>query len=640
MTENSTPQDFGYSRLSDIDKLSLFSLGRMIGEREDVTNNKMFAEKLDVALMPEYRNRFTVIERLLQPVDKLEKPPKEPMCKLSIVRDLIDTLSSRSFAIYKEPDHRTVIAPWLRSACSAIMKVHKDSSFEIARILGLSRSTVLHFSSAEPIPATRPLTADELAILAAWNDAPHSARASLDAFWSHFGRTYPDTSYSYETIRKTTLSLGLRQTHVKTENEGVSSQREFAPLSYWAGDGKWLDVAINGVSHRWLWYAFGCTGTSLFVGASVTKSEDSRAFLDALRNSESSVGSSPIGVLVDNRLGRPRTVDLTSAVDPDLPSDVLSFCKEHKIVIVHTWPGNPKSNLMENHFSVFAQHITSLNITGATTEELSASFARALIESFMKVRNHTPRRRFGGRTPAELVFDKTPDEADRPAIEQLKTRFNKHHRSFAERWALLLPETIACFTSLDEDGNFSQRMRKLLRQYSQAEIIAAQAAFHAQKSKNPEGKYDESYFFGILRHKREERAKQVYADVFRAGIHLPSKLPAYTPNMRELANEIVKYLSDIANEGSPVHQRYHLQALLFFLISISTKVSLPTLWAMVVDGQVRSNLVSCRWFSAVQEFAYEHVGDLLYEHPANEKPIVGSFHAPPSSRYAAEAPKL
>jgi hypothetical protein len=331
-------------------------------------------------------------------------------------------------------------------------------------------------------------------------------------------------------------------------------------------------------------------------------------------------------------------VDLSSTVDSGLPSDVLSFCKEHNIVIVHTWPGNPKSNLMENQFSVFAQHITSIEVNGATTEELSASFARVLIESFMKVRNHTPRRRFGGKTPAELVSGKTPDEADRPAIEQLKVRFSKHQRSFAERWALLLPETIACFTSLDEDGNFSQRMRKLLRQYSQAEIIAAQAAFHSQKSKNPENKFDESYFFGILRHKREERAKQVYADVFRAGIHLQSKLPTYTSNRRDLANQIIKYLSDIENEESPLHQRYHLQALIFFLISISTKVSLPDLWTMIIDGQVRSNLVSLRWFSSVQEFVYEHVGDLLYEHPMKENPIAGSARAPPPDRYAAEAP--
>jgi hypothetical protein len=630
MTERSAPHDFGIPMLSNVDKVSIVGCAQYILKYEGADNIKTLAENLGVPLMTEHRNRFTVVERLLQPLDRPEKPPKQPMCRLDLAQGLVSSLASRSSAIRKPPDARAVVAPWFRSDCADLMKNLGVSSFELAALVGLPRSTVLHFSSAEPFPPTRALSADEIFIMDAWNSAPRQARGSLEAFWSYFGKTYPDASFSYEALRQTTRNLGLRVISKAEKNEGVTNQRVFAPLSYWSADGKNLDVSVNGVTHRWLWYAFGCTGTSLFVGASVTKAENSQAFLDALKDSKSSTGCYPIGILVDNRLGRPKVFDLSSSEESDLPQDVLSFCKEHDIVLVHAWPGNPKSNLMENHFSVFAQHVKAIQVSGATSEELSASIAMAVVEAFMKVRNNTPRRRFGGRTPLDLARGKVPDEGDRPAIEKLRDRMNKNRRSFEERWALLLPETLSCFVSLDADGNPSRRMRSLLRKYSQDEIIAAQAAFHAQRVKHPDNKYAEDYFFGILRHKREERAKKVYADVFRAGIHLQTKLPCYTSSLPELAQSIIQYLSDIEREKSPVHQRYHLQALLFFLMSISHRVSLPLLWKTVLQGLTRSNLVSLRWFSTVQEFCHEHLGDLLYEFPREADKSPASTRAPPA----------
>jgi hypothetical protein len=512
------------------------------------------------------------------------------------------------------------------------MKTYGVSAGKYAAVVGLPRSTVVHFSSAEPFPPTRALSADENFIADAWNNAPCRARASLETFWSYFGKTYPEASFSYEAVRQTTLNLGLRSRKCGRKNEGVASQRTFAPLSYWAADGKNLDVSVNGNIHRHVWYAFGCAGTSFFVGASVNKAENSQAFLDALKDSQSSTGYFPIGVLVDNRLGRPKIVDLSSSEKHDLPADVVSFCKEHNIVVVHTWPGNPKSNIMENHFSVFAQHVKTIDVKGDTDEELGASIARAFVEAFMKVRNHTPRKRFDGQTPSDLVRGKQPDEGDRPAIEKLRDRVNKNQRSFEERWKLILPETLACFSSLDAEGNPPRRMRKLLRNYSHNEIIAAQAAFHAQREKHPDNKYGEDYFFGILRCKREERAKQVYADVFRAGIQIQSKLLSYNSDLRELASSIIKYLSDIEDEKIPLHQRYHLQALLFFLMSISHRVSLPLLWKTVLQGLTRSNVVSLRWFSTVQEFCHEHLGDLLYEFPPKTDKSSASPRAPPIDR--------
>jgi hypothetical protein len=620
MTERTAQHDYGIPKLSDVDKVSIVACSKYILNNEGNCSIKTLAEKLKVPLMTEHRNRFSIVNRILQPLEKPEKPPTKPMCQLDLAKALIASLTSRSSAIRYTigGSERAVIAPWFRSDCFHIMKSLNATSFELADLVGLPRSTVLNFSSEKPLPPTRNLSDDEIFILDAWNNAPRHARKSLESFWCHFGKTYPDASFSYETVRQTTRNLGLRSHYGIEKNEGVTNQRVFAPLSYWSADGKFLDVSINGVTHRWLWYAFGCTGTSLFVGASVTKSENSQAFLDALKDSKASTGYFPVGVLIDNRLGRQKAFDLSSSEKIELPQDVLAFCKEHNIVLVHSWPGNPKSNLMENHFSVFAQHVKTIDIKGTTNEELSASIAMAVVESFMKVRNNTPRRRFGGKTPLDLAEGKIPDEGDRPAIEKLKNRVSKNHKSFEDRWALLIPETLACFVSLDTDGNPSRRMQKLLGKYTLDEIIAAQAAFHAQKEKHPDKNYGEDYFFGILRRKREERAKLIYSDVFRAGIHLQTKLPSYTSNLSDFARTIIEHLSALEDEKSPVHQRYQLQALMFFLMSISTQVSLPLLWKTVLQGLVRSNLVSLRWFSTIQEFCHEHLGHVLYEFPREE----------------------
>ena len=613
MIDRKQLQDFGVSKLKNSDIVSLVALGQRTLAVHGSANIKMLAEKLNVPLMTEHANRFTVVERLLQPLDREEKPTKEPMCRTSVARTIATQIAARTGIIKKDPDaERRTIMPWLRSFCLNLINTKQAAPAEIASILDIPLQTVVNFKSADEY-LTRPFSEEENFIMQAWNSAPRAARKNLERFWAFLGQKYPKAEISYDFVRQTTINLGLRQPYKKQKNEGVVPMREFSPLSYWAADGKQICVTVNGQSYVWHWYAFGCTGTSFFVGANVSEAEDSRAFLEALKDAHKKVDTFPIGILIDNRLARERVYDLSKDDKPDLPAEVLVFCKEHGIIIVHSWPGNPKSNIIENHFSVFSQHVQSIDIAGESPKELSASIARAVTETFMKVRNHTPRKRFRNATPHSLALGKKADESDRSAIAKLATRMSRNKKSLSERWSVLLPETIACFTSLLDDKTPTKIMAKQLLRYSTREIIEAQAAFHAQKSRHPEKTYGEDYFFGILRNKREQRAKMVYADTFRAGIFLKSKLPHQNLGIPELRAEILRFLSELEDEESPFHQRYHLQALMFFLVSVSTKLSLPKLWQEIIDGMVYANIVSERWFSSVVEFAYEHIGDLLYE---------------------------
>lgn len=84
-------------------------------------------------------------------------------------------------------------------------------------------------------------------------------------------------------------------------------------------------------------------------------------------------------------------------------SDVFRFCKEHGIVVVRTFPGNPKTNgIIEGNFSIFERFVGDLNVSGSTPEEIGRSIATLIIEVFTQLRNHSPRSARGGRTALDV----------------------------------------------------------------------------------------------------------------------------------------------------------------------------------------------------------------------------------------------
>ncbi len=65
---------------------------------------------------------------------------------------------------------------------------------------------------------------------------------------------------NYDSVRQTTINLGLRRPYKKQKNEGVTPMREFSPLSYWAADGKQIRVSVNG--HRMFGIGIGTGRTN------------------------------------------------------------------------------------------------------------------------------------------------------------------------------------------------------------------------------------------------------------------------------------------------------------------------------------------------------------------------------------------
>ena len=289
------------------------------------------------------------------------------------------------------------------------------------------------------------------------------------------------------------------------KDEGLQVKKKFEPHTIWEGDGKQMNIIINGEIYHYCWYAFVDQTTTLLVGSSITNTESSTSFLEGMKKSKNNIGFYAIGVLLDNRL--PET-ELSA---------VKEFAKEHGITIVRTFPGNSKSNgNIENNFSIFEKFVGDVYIQGSTNDSVAKSVATNIAEIFTQQRNHSERGRLGGRTPSEACDEAVRPENRREAVERMRARFEKEDADINKKFKLI--ETLLQVKSLSPES--IDKVKENLKKFVPNMIIAARASFEAQAAKHPESYYSIEYFWAILRNKQEEMAKQVYNESFRAGIEL------------------------------------------------------------------------------------------------------------------------
>ena len=376
-------------------------------------------------------------------------------------------------------------------------------------------------------------------------------------------------------------------------------KQKFEPHTIWEGDGKQMNIIINGEIHHYCWYAFVDQSTTLLVGSSITETESSTSFLDGMKNSKDNVGFYGIGVLLDNRL--PET-ELSS---------VKEFAKEHGITIVRTFPGNSKSNgNIENNFSIFEKFVGDIYIQGSTSDDIAKSVAINIAEIFTQQRNHSKRGRLGGRTPTEACDGTTRPENRREAVERLKARFEKEEIDINKKFKLI--ETLPQIDRLSSES--ITKIKENLKKFPPNMIIAARASFEAQISKYPEKYYSIEYFWAILRNKQEEIAKQVYNESFRAGIKLSNEL-FIKPNIStiEFPKKIHDIVCEIFNMATPSRQLLHLESLCWSLVDFSKRLSLKELWRSV-ECYIESSIhISVKTWSMVVEYLNKRIGPLIFE---------------------------
>lgn len=585
------------AKLSGIDKVSIVGLSKSIEAEEKTNTISGLAQKLNISLMSELRNREKLVQKIIA---EISSSTINEFSKFKIFKDIVAFLMERSGA-HQLNNNRKSYAPWFKEFIISIKELNQITYSELSDLTSISVDTLMGFkSNAHIILQKKPIDTKSEIIACAWNNASPWNKKSLDTFWAYLGKTYCELSISFKEMRQILINLGLRYPRgPKIENHGTRVKRNFSPHALWEGDAKQIKIIINNKEFVYSWYAFIDQRITLLVGSNIGKQENSDNFLAALKDGGRKIGLHPIGILIDNRLS-----------DTDL-SPIREFCKEHNIEIVRTFPGNSKSNgNIENNFSIFERFVGDININGTTMEEIASGVANAFIEVFTQQRNHSPRKRMAGRTPMEANENVMRPELHRNAIEKLAKRFEKKNENIEDKWKLI-SRAQKHFGCLNQESIL--KIQKILSKHTVKDIIAAQAAYLAQISKHPDNAYGSEYFFAILRHKRETKVKRTYNEAFRAGVKVANDLfPSEDKTESDCADFIIEELIKIQAETTPSLRMLKLDAIAWWMVGYGSKNSLQRLWRLVGDLVEKNLSFNLNWWLSINEFLYEKIGNLLF----------------------------
>lgn len=579
------------AHLAATDKVSIVALARLIQCESDTSTISALAARLDVPLMSEARNRKALVERLAA------LPPPVAVAPLTwtSTRELIALLCHRSGAT-KTNCERHSYAAWFKEA---LADLHDKGAtwVELSSLTGISLDTLEGFAlRRSPLGTKEAISPAHQELATIWRDAAPHHRKNLETFWLHLQRRHAGLAVNYKDMRQILIDLGLYALRgPKTANHGAQVKRRFDPHAIWEGDAKQIKVSVNGQHFVYHWYAFVDQTTTLLVGSTIGQAESAKEFLEALRNGGKNQDTLPIGILIDNRLEG-------SDLGP-----IRDFCAEHAVELLRIFPGGSKTNgNIENNFSIFERQVGSLSISAQTPYEIGKVLVQAIVEVFTQQRNHRPRSRLADRTPAEASANTKRPESARDAIEALARRFDRENKQIEEKWELIhLARRHFCNL---EDASI-QKIKGELGKYPISDVIAAQAAYLAQITKHPDRRYGPEYFLAILRHKREEKAKGIYNETYRAGSQLALKLmPANGQDAAATAAGIVDILLEIQEEPTPAHRMLRLEALCWWLVGQGTPLQVSALWRHVGDTAEATRAMTLRWWASINEYVTDHIG--------------------------------
>ncbi|MEK7996506.1 MAG: hypothetical protein AAB403_22120 [Planctomycetota bacterium] len=281
------------------------------------------------------------------------------------------------------------------------------------------------------------------------------------------------------------------------KNTGLDKILRFKPNQVWGSDGKKLTIVLNGEVFPSLWQCLIDGKTTVIVGGVVRDEENTQNLLDAIRDSKAKTGVTPMAIVLDNRLSE------------NLPA-IRPFLDEHGIEIVKIFPGNSKSNgITEENFNVYDRWVGTVEITGATPEQLARSIQQALVEVFTQMRGHKPSKALSFKSPKEAMNESTPATPEEEAVVReklhaLATRLKNEQAQplMTEQKKAAIEQAIEK-TSPPQPEVFAAKLQDA--RYTPDLILQSVATLEKQRQENPQKKLGHAYFGGILRNLANQR---------------------------------------------------------------------------------------------------------------------------------------
>ncbi len=276
------------------------------------------------------------------------------------------------------------------------------------------------------------------------------------------------------------------------------------PGFQWLGDGKAIVVECNDQRFGFNLEAIVDAASNGVLGFKVTDVEDEAAVLSAFDAAKATAGGPPLALTLDNRPSND-TPGIRDGIDP--------------AVLLHATPGRGQAKApVEGTFGLFSQTAPPLVLAGATSREIARSFAQAVATTWAWARNHRPRRRLGGKTPAETypATHPTPEQLAnaKASILELRRREDLARRTRQQRAdpvrLQILRENLLEL-GIDDPEN---RLATWLAGYAKDAILEGLAVFRAKREMAtiPRDADPGRYLGGIIRNTNERSEHLLFAD--------------------------------------------------------------------------------------------------------------------------------
>ncbi len=368
---------------------------------------------------------------------------------------------------------------------------------KIYELIGIPENTLKKFPQVKEstLPTNLPKELPENVLLLINAYLQSKGNKSVKKFCLKNPELLEELDMNYRQVLAWLRKLGLA--HPKNgkflKNTGLDRIIRFTPNAIWGTDGKQMNIIINGQEFVWIWQCLVDYKTTVIIGGIIAKEETTDNLLEAIKASKEKHGITPMAIVLDNRLSE------------NIPA-IKEFLDKYEIDIINTFPANPKSNLVENNFSVFERWIGgTVSIEGNDPQAISKSIAQMLIEVFTQLRNHKHRKGFLTKTPKELMddaIDNPISDQERETIRQkLKELSDRFKRDLKEPAVDLLKNKAIDLAVIEVKPNDEEKFRKSLSQteYTHFLIFQAIAIFLTCQQDRPDKCYDYKYFGGILR---------------------------------------------------------------------------------------------------------------------------------------------